>query len=186
MLLKHLELLKSNLKEDEAKITSEIEKFEHQTEIVDSIPGIDKSASSAIIAEIGIDMSCFNTAERICSWAGLSPGNNESAGKKKRTKVNWGNPYIKSILCEVAWVITRLRSTYLSEWYWRMKQRKGAKKAIVALARKLLVIIYTMLKSDTSFDESLFEVRRIKSEGKKVSRMILELKNLGYTVAQPA
>lgn len=82
MLLKHLDLLKVNLKEVEEKITSEIEKFEHQAEIIDSIPGIDKTAAAAIIAEIGIDMSCFKTAEHICSWAGLSPGNNESAGKK--------------------------------------------------------------------------------------------------------
>lgn len=67
-----------------------------------------------------------------------------------------------------------------------MKQRKGAKKAIVALARKLLVIIYIMLKTDVSFDEGCFEARRIKSQNKKVSRMILELKNLGYTVEQTA
>jgi hypothetical protein len=66
-----------------------------------------------------------------------------------------------------------------------MKQRKGAKKAIVALARKLLVIIYTMLKTDVAFDESCFEDRRIKTETKKISRMILELKNRGYIVANP-
>lgn len=186
MLIKHLEQLRINLKEVESEITSEIQKFEHQIEVIDTIPGIDKTAASAIIAEIGIDMSCFKTAEHICSWAGLSPGNNESAGKKKRTHVNRGNPYIKSILCEVAWVITRLRKTYLSAWYWKLKQRKGAKKAIVALARKLLVIIYTMLKTDATYDETCFEVQKNRTENKKYSRMILELKKQGYTVAKLA
>jgi transposase len=83
MLLKHLEQLESNLSEVEAEIATEVQKFEHQLGIIDSIPGIDKTAASSIIAEIGIDMSKFKTAEHICSWAGLSPGSNESAGKKK-------------------------------------------------------------------------------------------------------
>ena len=100
-------------------------------------------------------MKPFKTAEHICSWAGLCPGNNESAGKRKSTSVTKGNPYIKSMLCEIAWVIAGKRNTYLSAWYWRIKQKKGAKKAIVALARKLLAIIYTMLKQGTLFDESL-------------------------------
>lgn len=73
-------------------------------------------------------MDCFKTAEHICSWAGLSPGNNESTGKRKSTAVTKGNPYIKSMLCEVAWVIAGKRKTYLSAWYWKLKQKKGAKK----------------------------------------------------------
>jgi len=90
-------------------------------------------------------MTRFKTAEHICSWAGLSPGNNESVGKKS-TRITHGNTYIKRILCEVALSITRMRNTYLSNWYWKVKQRRGGKKAVVALARKLLVIIYNLLK----------------------------------------
>ena len=140
------------------------------------------TASCAIIAEIGIDMKPFKTAEHICSWAGLCPGNNESAGKRKSTSVTKGNPYIKSMLCEIAWVIAGKRNTYLSAWYWRIKQKKGAKKAIVALARKLLVIIYTMLKQGTVFDESCFETRRKHCEQKQLSRYIRELEKHGYHV----
>lgn len=83
MLVRHLDQLQANLLEVESEIAAEAHKYEHQLELVDSIPGIDNTAASSIIAEIGIDMSHFKTAEHICSWAGLSPGNNESAGKKK-------------------------------------------------------------------------------------------------------
>lgn len=131
-------------------------------------------------------MSHFKTAEHICSWAGLCPGNNESAGKRKNTSITKGNPYIKSMLCEIAWVIAGKRNTYLSAWYWRIKQKKGAKKAIVALARKLLVIIYTMLKQGTLFNESCFEIRRKSCEQKQLSRYILEIEKHGYHVEQQA
>ena len=93
-------------------------------------------------------MNPFKTAEHICSWAGLCPGNNESAGKRK---------------------------IYLSTWNWRIKQKKGAKKVIVALARKFLIIIYTVLKQGTLFDESCFETRRKNCELKQLSRYIQEL-----------
>ena len=155
-------------------------------EILMSVNGISTTASCAIIAEIGIDMKPFKTAEHICSWAGLCPGNNESAGKRKSTSVTKGNPYIKSMLCEIAWVIAGKRNTYLSAWYWRIKQKKGAKKAIIALARKLLVIIYTMLKQGTLFDESCFEARRKSCEQKQLSRYIRELEKHGYHVEAQA
>ena len=86
------------------------------------------------------------------------------------------------MLCEIAWVIAGKRNTYLSAWYWRIKQKKGAKKAIVALARKLLVIIYTMLKQGTVFDESCFETRRKHCEQKQLSRYIRESEKHGYHV----
>ena len=156
--------------------------FALQAQQLSSIYGISTTASCAIIAEIGIDMEPFKTAEHICSWAGLCPGNNESAGKRKSTSVTKGNPYIKSMLCEIAWVIAGKRNTYLSAWYWRIKQKKGAKKAIVALARKLLVIIYTMLKQGTLFDESCFEARRKNCEQKQLTRYIRELEKHGYHV----
>lgn len=157
MLVSHLDVLNSHLKEVEESITAEINRFSSAIATLRSIPGIAETAAASIIAEIGIDMNHFKTAEHICSWAGLSPGNNESAGKKKKTSVTKGNPYIKSMLCEVAWVIAGKRNTYLSAWYWRLKQNKGSKKSTIALARKLLVIIYTMLKSGTFYDDSNFD-----------------------------
>ena len=182
MLVNHYEMLNLHLTEVESALHQEMEPFALQVEQLNSIYGISSIASCAIIAEIGTDMSHFKTAEHICSWAGLSPGNNESAGKRKRASVTKGNPYVKSMLCEVAWVIAGKRNTYLSGWYWRLKQKKGAKKAIVALARKLLVIIYTMLKQGTLFDESCFETRRKCCEERQINRYRHELEKRGYRV----
>lgn len=182
ILMNHYDSLKEHLAQIEASLAEEMEPFTLQVEQLSSIYGIGTTASCAIIAEIGTDMKPFKTAEHICSWAGLCPGNNESAGKRKSTSVTKGNPYIKSMLCEIAWVIAGKRNTYLSAWYWRIKQKKGAKKAIVALARKLLVIIYTMLKQGTLFDESCFETRRKNCEQKQLSRYIRELEKHGYHV----
>ena len=181
--MNHYESLKEHLHEIETDLEEDMTQFAMQIEQLNSIYGISTTASCAIIAEIGIDMKPFKTAEHICSWAGLCPGNNESAGKRKSASVTKGNPYIKSMLCEIAWVIAGKRNTYLSAWYWRIKQKKGAKKAIVALARKLLVIIYTMLKQRTLFDESCFETRRRNCEQKQISRYIRELEKHGYHVA---
>jgi transposase len=182
MLMSHLNMIQHHLSEVEESIRKATLRFESAIEILCSINGIGITSSSAIIAEIGIDMSRFKTAEHLCSWAGLSPGNNESAGKKKSARITKGNPYIKSMLCEVAWVIAGKRNLYLSRWYWRIKQKKGAKKAIIALARKLLVIIYTMLRNGTFFDETLFESRRASAEQQRTKRYIHELENLGYKI----
>ena len=120
-----------------------------------------------------------------CSWAGLCPGNHESAGKRKSTSITKGNPYIKSMLCEISWVISGKRNIYLSAWYWRIKQKKGAKKAIVVLARKLLVIIYTMLKQGTMFDETFFEIRRKNCESKNFPATYENWKDMGIMSKLP-
>jgi transposase len=185
MMLSHLETLEHHRKEVEDSIEAEIAKHSEAMSLLRSIPGIDVTAAASIIAEIGTDMSKFPTAEHICSWAGLSPGNNKSAGKQKRNSVTKGNPYIKSMLCEVAWVVAGKRNTYLSGWYWRIKQQKNAKRATVALARKLLSLIFAILKTKTVYDESCFEERRKKCERRRTNRLIHELASLGYKV-EPA
>ncbi len=185
MVFEHLLMLESHKHEVEDAITQEILRHEEALNLLCSIPGIDITSAASIIAEIGTDMSCFPDSQHICSWAGLSPGNNESAGKRKSTHINKGNPYLKSMLCEVAWVISSHREIYLSGWYWRVKQRKGAKRATVALARKLLALIYSVLKTKNPYNENFFEERRKRSERKRAGRMIFELQRLGYMVVAP-
>lgn len=109
MQLAHLKDLQDNLREVEEEIRRDFSQFEGPRDLLDSIPGIDLTAAYAILAEIGSDMSAFPTAQHICSWAGLAPGNHESAGKKKKQRVTQGNNYLKTILCEVAWVIASHR-----------------------------------------------------------------------------
>lgn len=181
--LAHLKDLQENLREVEDQIRSDFTKFERPIELLDSIPGIDLTAAYAILAEISNDLSSFSTAQHICSWAGLAPGNYESAGKKKKQRITPGNNYLKTILCEVAWVIASHKHLYLSGWYWRLKHRIGSKRAIVALARKLLVIIYAMFKSNQPFNELKFLERKKMSEQRRVKRMVNELSRLGYQVS---
>ncbi len=186
MELAHLVDLQVNLREVEAAIQDNFTQFETAIELLDTIPGIDLTAAYAIVAEIGKDMSKFPTAQHICSWAGLAPGNHESAGKKKKQSVLQGNNYLKTILCEVAWVIAAHKKLYLSTWYWRLKQRTDAKRAIVALAHKLLVIIYTMLKTNHPYDDQKFVERKEAADQKRVKRMMNELANMDFTVTAPA
>jgi len=184
--LAHLKDLQDNLQEVEQEIRSDFMQFAGPLLLVDSIPGIDLRVDYAILAEIGRDISAFPTAQHICPWAGLAPGNYQSAGKNKQQRATQGNKYLKTILCEVAWTIASYRKLYLSGWYWRLKQCTGSKRAIVALARKLLVIIYTMLKTNSPYDEQKFLERKTASEQKRFKRMVNELTRLGYAVSMSA
>jgi transposase len=183
MQLAHLADLQANLQEVEQAIRDDFTQFQGPIELLDSIPGIDQTAAYAILAEIGPELSAFPTAQHLCSWAGLAPGNHKSANKQKKQHVTPGNNYLKTILCEVAWAIASHKKLYLSNWYWRLKQRTDAKRAIVALARKLLVIIFAMLRSKRAYDEQKFVERKEASEQKRVKRMVNELTRLGYAVS---
>ena len=186
MQLAHLADLQANLREVEEEIQDGFAQFRGPIDLLDSIPGIDQTAAYAILAEIGRDMSAFPTAQHICSWAGLAPGSHKSANKQKKQRVTPGNNYLKTMLCEVAWVIASHKKMYLSGWYWRLKQHTDSKRAIVALARKLLVIIYTMLKTNQPYNEQKFVERKNASEQRRVKRMVNELTRLGYAVSLAA
>ena len=123
--------------------------------IIESIPGMAEQSAMYIIAEIGTEMSPFRTSRHLAAWAGLAPKVSESAGKIKSSKTKKANAYVKSILTECAWSAVRSRNTRLSNWYWSNVKRLGQKKAIIAVARKLLVYIYAMLKSGELYDDSL-------------------------------
>jgi transposase len=180
MQLAHLDELLEHLKSIEQSITEMSDRFKEAIERLDTIPGIAETAATAIVAEVGTDMSKFPSAEHFCSWAGLSPGNNESAGKKKSSRILYGNPYIKGLICECAWSIICMRDNPLSNFYWKIKQRRGGKKAIIALSRKLFVIIYNLLKNGTAYDEQKHEIIRQKQEILRFKRISTEAKKLGF------
>ena len=182
VMLDHLEQIECHKKTVEGMIELEVEAHQQALSLLCSIPGIDVAVGCAIIAEIGTDMSQFPSAEHLCSWAGLCPGNNTSAGKNKSAHITKGNVFLKSMLCEAAWVIAGKRNTYLANWYWRIKQKKGAKRAVIALARKILALIYSMLKTGLPYNEDCYEQRRQLCERKRANRMIHELERMGYQV----
>ena len=120
---------------------------------MDLIPGIDQRVAEEVLSEIGVEMSCFPTDGHVASWSGLCPGNNESAGKRKSGKTRKGNQWLRRYLIEAAWAATRKKGSYLSALYHRLVVRRGKKKAMVAVAHRLLVIIYHMLKGQVSYRE---------------------------------
>lgn len=136
-----------------ATISKPYEKALYQ---LDSIPGIDITAAMLIIAEIGPSpQEVFENSLRLCSWAGLSPRNDQSAGKISSRKIMPGNPYIKSILCQCAWAAVRTRNTPFANWFWSHQGKLGKKKAIIAVSRKMLSLIYTLLASGQCYDNEI-------------------------------
>ena len=146
---KHIQCILDKMQEIAAPYAPILEKL-------DSIPGIDVTAALLILAEIGDQPhKDFPTSRHLCSWAGLSPRNDESAGKIKSKKVLPGNPYIKSVLCQVAWVAVKSRKNYLGTWFWSHQAKLGKKKAIIAVSRKILSLAYTLIANDTLFDNDI-------------------------------
>ena len=145
----HIEKILSKMQDIAAPYTTIIEQL-------DSIVGIDITAALLILAEIGpAPQDNFKTSAHLCSWAGLSPRNDQSAGKIKSKKILPGNPYIKSILCQVSWSAVRNRKNPFGHWFWANQGRLGKKKAIVAVSRKILSIIYYLLANNKFYDNDI-------------------------------
>ena len=123
--------------------------------IIASIPGLSTLSALYIIAEIGTDFLSFKSVKHLTAWAGLAPKDKESAGKRFSSKTGKANQYVKSLLIQCAWAATKSRKTRVANWFWCNRSRLGDKKAITAVARKLLCYIYAMLQSKTLYDKSL-------------------------------
>jgi transposase len=152
----HIEYLESLISEIEQRIDTLLQDYQEELHLLLTIPGIKKDTAAIIIAEIGIDMGQFPTSQHLASWAGVSPGNHESAGKRKSTRTVKGNPHIKSALCEAAWAVSRCRNRWLATKYWSLAARRGKKKALVAISHRMLRVIYSMLINKEPFKEMQF------------------------------
>ena len=147
-----IEAIEADLATLLSNMISLAEPYQEVVAQLDSIPGIDTLSALLILAEIGATPHLdFSSPEKLCSWAGLSPRNDESAGKVKSRRIMPGNPYIKSILCQSAWAAVRSRHNYLRDWFWSHQRKLGKKKAIIGVSRKLLTIIYAMLRDGSCF-----------------------------------
>jgi transposase len=150
---KHIIELEKLISDIEERVDCVLKKYEVEMNLLQTIPGVKKDTAAVIIAEIGVDMKQFPTSQHLASWAGVSPGNNESAGKRKSTKTIKGNPHIKSAMCEAAWAVSRCRNRHLAAKYWSTAARRGKKKALVATSHRMLRIIYSMLLNKEPFRE---------------------------------
>jgi len=185
--LRLITFLDEEISRMDKEIANRMSSFDEALERVDSIPGMGRRTAEDVLAEIGIDISRFPTAARLASWAKVCPGNNESAGKRKTGKTGHGNPWLRDTLVEAAWGATRTRNTYLATQYHRLAARRGAKRAIMAVAHSILIIVYSLLKNGGEYQELGANYFDERNKAATVRRAIHRIESLGYQVElQPA
>jgi transposase len=143
---------------------------------LDDVPGIDKKSAQSIVSEIGITLNEFKNMEALASWAGLCPGNNESAGKRKSGRTSVRKHPLKTILIEVSWAAVKKKGSYYRAKYFKLKSRRGAKKAIVAIAHRISKAIYNIIKHGDKFMDLGEEYLSVKSL-RVVKRSLMLLRN---------
>jgi transposase len=180
--LRHLEFLESEIEGLSAEIAERLRPVDAALERLDTIPGVGRRAAEALLAEIGPDVSRFPTAVHLASWARLCPGNDESAGKRRSGRIGGGNPWLRAVLVEAAWAAARTKNTYLAAQYRRLAARRGSKRALIALAHTILVIVYHLLRDGTIYQElggNYFDEHERQTV---VRRSVRRLERLGYKV----
>jgi transposase len=152
-ILSHLDYLDEAIERLSQEVSNQIVPFSWGVTLLDAVPGIDRRVAEGVLAEIGVEMNCFPTHRNLTSWAGLCPGNNESAGKRKSGRIRKGDLWLRRNLVEAAWAAVRTRGSYFSALYHRLVPRRGKQKAIIAVAHAILVVIYHILKDRASYKE---------------------------------
>jgi transposase len=150
--------------------------------LMDTIPGVGETIAQILAAEIGVEMSQFPSDKNLSSWAGMCPGNNESAGKRKSGKTTKGSRYLRTALVEAAWAASRTKNTYLSAQYRRFVKRMGKKKALVAVGHSILVIAYHLLNNKRTYQELGGDYFDKRYAEKRRTRLIKQLQSLGLKV----
>ena len=144
----HMDYITSTLSDIDSMINSLVEPYDNAVKLLCTIPGVDRNSAITIISEIGTDMTQFSNSKRLCCWAGLTPGNNESAGKKKSVRITRAGVYLKPALVQVAHAAVKSdKSPYYKAKYERIMKRRGKKRAIIAIARMILTAVYHMLST---------------------------------------
>lgn len=150
-ILDHIDDMTRRIRDLDDIIDQQMKDYEEAIKMIDEISGVGKRSAETIISEIGVDMSRFPTDAHLCSWSGLCPGNNESAGKRKSGKTNRGNKYLKSTLIQCAKAAQKNKESFFHAQYQRLVVRRGANRATVAVAHSMLIAIYHMIKNHTPF-----------------------------------
>jgi transposase len=180
--LDHIDALDAAIHRIDKEIDGNVEPFRAAIEMLSSIPGVNSLTAEVIVSEIGIDMSRFPTEGHLISWAGLCPKNDESAGKRRSTRMKKGAPWLKTTLIQCAWAATRTKQSYLQAQYLRLRSRRGAKKAIGAVAASMLTAIYHMLKNGTLYQDLGANHFDNRAKGKHILQLVKRLQNLGFEV----
>jgi transposase len=164
--VEHIVLLDRQMEELEGMIQKKLAPYQRQYELLQTIPGVKETTAASILAEIGPDMNQFESAKNLCSWSGICPGNNRSAGKSKHSHIKKGNKFLLAALAEAGWAAARKGDSMFQRKFHRWMNKLGKKKTNVAVARSLLTVVYVMLNEDRPYEEAdpkqLHEVEKAK------------------------
>lgn len=149
----NIERINESINQIDEQIKKNVQEYEVQIQQLDTIPGVDRDGAIGIIAEIGVDMEKFPTPQQLASYAGICPGNNESAGKKKSSRINKGNLNLKELLVQLAWAATHTKNTYFSAKYKSLVGRRGKKRALIAVGHKIIIASFFILRDGIDFKE---------------------------------
>ena len=180
--LNQIDALDAAIAAIDREVEAQLAPFRTAVRLLTSIPGIAELGAQVIVSEIGTDMRRFPTAGHLLSWAGLCPCNDESAGKRRSTRLRHGAPWLKTTLVQCAWAATRKKGSHLQAQFHRLRGRRGAKKAICAVAASILTAVYHMLKDGTFYQErgpGQFDKRHDDNHAR---RLLRRLADLGYDV----
>lgn len=166
----------------EERIEQRMALFAEAVERLDEIPGVDRRVAHVIIAEIGVDMDQYPTDGHLASWAGICPGNNESAGKRKSGRTTKGSRWLRGALVEAAWAASHTKETYLSAQYSRLAPRRGKKRALVAVGHSILVSAYHVLKHHEGYEDLGHDYFDQRNQRHLKRYLVKRLENLGFQV----
>ena len=156
--------------------------FEKSLALLMTIPGISRRSATILISELGTDMTAFPSAAHLASWVGLCPGSHLSAGKRRSGKPTKGNSYLRSVLVQIAWILTRMSDNYLSAQFHHLRPRLGSKKAVVAVAHSVLVIVYQVLAKGEPYQDLGPDYFRRQDKQQQAQRFVRQLETPGYRV----
>lgn len=182
MQLERMEEVEATIKKLDERIDEKLVPYHDQHKRLTQIPGVERIGAAVIIAELGVDMTAFPTVRHAAAWAGVCPGNNESAGKRKGQPGRKGNLHLTTALVQAAVSASRTKGSYLKEKYWRLKARRGPKRAALAIAHKILIAAYHMLANAADYrDLGPNHLDSISVTSTKKA-LVKRLERLGYRV----
>jgi transposase len=180
--LDHWRELDARVTTFDAEIAELLRPFDHLVARLDAIPGVGRRTAEVILSEIGTDVAAFPSERHLAAWAGLSPGNRQSGGRRKTARTRRGNPWLKAALTEAAWAAARCKHGYLAAQYRRLAARRGSQRANVAVAHSLVTSIYFMLLHDIPFDDLGGDYFDQRDRDRRQQRALATLRTLGYDV----
>ena len=182
-LMDHLDYLDGQIDRFSQRIEEASRPFAKAIEEVVKLPGFEKRAAENVVAEIGCNMDQFPSADDLCSWAGICPGSNESAGKKKNGKTTKGSKWLRATLAQAAWAASKKKNSYFRAQYGRLSGRRGKKRAVIAVAHSLLTVIYYVLRDHVEYKDLGQDYFDKLNSKRLVPYLVNRLKNMGYEVS---